>query len=379
MSEAPILVLAKLDSVHVARWFAALPTSERFIFFPTSPHRAVHPLLLESIRERPDNFSLNPFGRYFGIAIWLLGRVSDNLIPALILRFATRSMLFKAIHAVELQGGGYLALRLLPLLGDPRPRLIVTNYGSDIYWFSRFPRHKRKLKRLLKLADTYCSECERDVKLARDLGFKGSVATVFPNSGPLSDKVLQSTLTPYSRRSIVMVKGYHGWAGRAINVLRGLDYLGNSLDGVGQIIVFSSNFITRLYGSLFCSRKLKSKLRFFGKGELTHSNVLELMSYAHCYIGASRTDGISTSMLEAMAMGAIPIQTSSSCAEEWFDQGDGIHLDSVSPEAIAEAVREALHLGRLDDARSRNKEVILRRLSSTLFQSTFSDFYAQRS
>ena len=39
------------------------------------------------------------------------------------------------------------------------------------------------------------------------------------------------------------------------------------------------------------------------------------------YIGCSISDGISTSFLEALANGAFPIQTNTSCANEWISKG----------------------------------------------------------
>jgi len=38
-----------------------------------------------------------------------------------------------------------------------------------------------------------------------------------------------------------------------------------------------------------------------------HAAILDLFGVARVYLGVSVTDGISTSMLEAMAMGAFPI------------------------------------------------------------------------
>ena len=43
-----------------------------------------------------------------------------------------------------------------------------------------------------------------------------------------------------------------------------------------------------------------------------------LFSKAKVYIGISKSDGISTSLLEAMALGAFPIQSNTSCANEWI-------------------------------------------------------------
>jgi glycosyltransferase involved in cell wall biosynthesis len=54
---------------------------------------------------------------------------------------------------------------------------------------------------------------------------------------------------------------------------------------------------------------------------IPHIEVLKLQASARCYVGLSISDGISTSMLEAMAMGAFPIQTCTSCANEWIENG----------------------------------------------------------
>ena len=58
-----------------------------------------------------------------------------------------------------------------------------------------------------------------------------------------------------------------------------------------------------------------------GKHKLTHNELLELFRNSRIYIGLSKSDGISTSCIEAMTQGCIPIQSDSSCANEWFTDG----------------------------------------------------------
>jgi glycosyltransferase involved in cell wall biosynthesis len=48
---------------------------------------------------------------------------------------------------------------------------------------------------------------------------------------------------------------------------------------------------------------------------------LEIFSRSKIYVGASRSDGISTSFLEAILNGVYPIQTSTSCVSEWINKG----------------------------------------------------------
>jgi hypothetical protein len=47
----------------------------------------------------------------------------------------------------------------------------------------------------------------------------------------------------------------------------------------------------------------------------------ENFANSRIYIGASRSDGISTSFLEALVLGAYPIQTNTSCGNEWVEKG----------------------------------------------------------
>ncbi|MEY2740102.1 MAG: hypothetical protein RL283_204, partial [Actinomycetota bacterium] len=58
-------------------------------------------------------------------------------------------------------------------------------------------------------------------------------------------------------------------------------------------------------------------------------------------------DAISTSMLEAMSRGAYPIQTTTSCAEEWVEHGVSGSLVSLGDhDALVQEMRRALR----DDA-----------------------------
>jgi len=75
----------------------------------------------------------------------------------------------------------------------------------------------------------------------------------------------------------------------------------------------------------------------FQKGALAHEEVLKIFSSSLVYIGLSKSDGISASMIEAMAQGAVPIQSRTSCGEEWLEDGIGGYLvDFDDPQGIAE-------------------------------------------
>jgi glycosyltransferase involved in cell wall biosynthesis len=61
----------------------------------------------------------------------------------------------------------------------------------------------------------------------------------------------------------------------------------------------------------------------FPKFALTNEEMFRLFSRSVAYVGLSKSDGISASMIEAMANGAVPIQSDSSCGAEWLQDGVG--------------------------------------------------------
>ena len=90
---------------------------------------------------------------------------------------------------------------------------------------------------------------------------------------------------------------------------------------------------------------------------------MKLFEEAKIYVGVSRSDGISTSLLEAMAMGAIPVQTSTSCCEEWF-QDTGVVVHEISRKSIADAILTGLDLAKTQSNSDRNRQTIREKASA---------------
>jgi glycosyltransferase involved in cell wall biosynthesis len=112
-----------------------------------------------------------------------------------------------------------------------------------------------------------------------------------------------------------------------------------------------------------------------GKGALSHSQVLELFSKSKIYIGLSESDGISTSLLEAMAMGAIPVQTATACCDEWFSD-TGVAVKEITSEAVQAAIRKALVLAEDQANADRNRETIREKASAEKVSAIAKTFYS---
>ena len=94
-------------------------------------------------------------------------------------------------------------------------------------------------------------------------------------------------------------------------------------------------------------------------------------------LGVSLSDGISTSLLEAMVSGCFPIQTGTSCADEWVvDGGTGMIVDVDDVPGIAEALRRALGDDQLvDRAAEINHGVAIARLDEGAIRRKSFRFY----
>lgn len=364
-----------LDSVHSSRWLAEF--QERnidFLLFPSSPHRKIHPgikALISSNRQRA-SYSLVPFAN-MALPFWLLDKLCRNEIRACWLKRKVKTFNPSHVHAQELQNAGYICLSAFRKYKPRSVNLLVTNWGSDIFWFQKFRKHKKRLGALLAIADSYSAECSRDLKLAEDLGFTGQSMPVVPNSGGFSSADLKMQIQPISKRGSIAVKGYHGWAGRAKVALRAIEELSKELRGL-EINVFSAN---RPVISL-CKKISKNtglKINAYPKKSLERYEVLEIMSRSRIYIGVSRTDGISTSMLEAMAMGAIPVQTTTSCCKEWFSE-TGVAVGEISVDALKGDIIRALDLAKDQNNVDHNRKIVESRASSRAISDVLHQYYS---
>ena len=325
-----VVVVCMLDSIHSARWLRQFENKKiNFLLFPSSAHRRIHPELARLLSSsEAASYRLVPLARYFALPLWILDKFANNFFRGSLLKAAIKSFQPIVVHSLELQNAGYVTLRALST-GKPKGlKLLVTNWGSDIYWFQRFPKHKVKLQKLMKLADVYSAECVRDIVLAGNLGFSGQAMPVIPNAGGFSETDFAIPRLASAERKTIALKGYHGWVGKAKVSLEAVREMSEELQGY-KIIVYSANrSVLKLARQV--SRQTGLEIQAFSKGAMSHKQVLEMFARSKIYVGLSESDGISTSMLEAMAMGAIPVQTSTACCDEWFgDSGVAVHEITV--------------------------------------------------
>jgi len=341
-----ILIVGMADSIHTAHWIERIINSDLEIhFFPSRKYRKIHPLILD-LTDRFSNFKLQrayptsliaPYWNYFwdSFTKYFTTRKITHL------RKLINSNNYDFIHALELQHAGYLMLDL-DFSARENTKLIVTNWGSDIYFFQNSPDHEQKLRRLLKKASRYSAECSRDYELARKLGFKGEFLPIIPNS--FSNDKTEGKFVLTSDRTQIIAKCYGEVFGLGSLVISAVESMLLENLKYSFFLYSVTSDLEELVVNL--AAKFPGRLRFSTvRNSLSHKDLLLEFSKSRVYLGASLSDGISTSFLESMSQGAFPIQTNTSCAADWIKKGClGI---AVNPDL--ESIIASLRIGINDD------------------------------
>jgi glycosyltransferase involved in cell wall biosynthesis len=415
-----ILFVAPGTSLHTVRWMNQLEgTGFDVHLFPAEPH-PLHPGLLNVTVHHPV-FRRRPFDerdiQRFGIlgkalppltpwtALWPehdfdasvrqrgwwwpfrggADRIEANLsrtFPAQLSRAVRLARTIERIkpdivHALEMTTGGYLALAARSQLGDAFPTWIVSNWGCDLQLFARLAEHEERIREMLARCDYYFAECARDIRLAREFGFTGEALPVLPNAGvfDLARVARFRQDGPASARRLIVLKGYQDWHGRALVALRAIEMVAEHLRGY-RIALLLAQQPVRIAAELM-SRRTNIPVEFVPFSP--HDEIMRLHGAARISIGVSISDGIPSSLLEAITMGSFPIQSSTSCADEWITDGTtGSIVPAEDPEGIAAAIRRAATDDALvDRAAALNAEVARERLDGARVRPRVAEMYRE--
>lgn len=365
-----ILLVGMADSIHLSRWVDQFNlTDHSFEIVSSSPHRRIHPKL-QSRMLSSNQTSISWVSRHFSLPMWLADRFLSDWVRGLLIFLRIRMFKPDIVHVHELQNAGYATRRAFQLLGAHRPHLIVTNYGSDIFWFSKLEKHRKKIASLLDMADGYSAECSRDYFLAAELSSGYKILPIMPTAGGLF-----RSSAPEQVRNKIAMKGYENHWGKALSALISITELSDLLKDTEIVIYSCDRGVARAAARI--SKEKNIVITTHGPAKLSHDQILSIFRSSIMYVGHSLSDGISTSMLEAMAMGAIPIQTNTSCAEEWMTDGKtGFLITPQDSNALKAAVKSILS-GEFDveSARRKNYEVVDDRYDPVKLQAVARTYY----
>ncbi|MDA9069407.1 glycosyltransferase family 4 protein [Flavobacteriaceae bacterium] len=222
---------------------------------------------------------------------------------------------------------------------------VYSSWGSDLFYFQNEAKYLYEIKKVLPRVDYLFADCHRDITIAKKYGFKDYVLGVFPGGGGFDFKEANAFINPVTERQIILVKGYQGRSGKAIQVIKALGLISEEIKNY-SIVVFGTdpdveNYITKQ------GLKRTLSIKYFSiKDFLPHNEILKLMGEALIYIGNSNSDGMPNTLLEAMIQGAFPIQSNPGGATaEVIEHGENGLLieDCEDSNKIAQLIREAIN------------------------------------
>ena len=365
-----ILLVAMAESVHTTRWISQLGQEGWDVhLFPVSArpahvdlrHVTVHsaarrwrPDLDRSVRQRGVPW---PLPRGWARFEWMLEQVPRTNRAARLAR-AISSLRPDLVHSLEMQHAGYLTLASRRLLtGDSFPPWMYSCWGSDLFYFARLPDHIERIQAVLTSCDYLITDCERDRHLASELGFRGTFLGIFPGPGGFHIERMRQLRSPgpASARRVIALKGHHDvhWVGRALVALEAIRRLGKKLAEY-EVVIYSAEENVR-HAADHIARTTGLRLSILP--ESVPDEIVALMGRARIAVAVNISDGTPNTMLEAMVMGALPIQSDTISTREWVTDGDnGLLVDPEDPDDVERALRRALGDDDLVDRADRLNE-----------------------
>jgi hypothetical protein len=370
------------DSIHAGRWLSQFTDQDiDFTLFPSKKFRKIHPKLAALLKSnKKATFSIaHPvlLPKILGYLDFLffvqMPKFFRSNLRAQYLRKISTENEYDFVHALEIQGAGYLCDEAITKKDF---KFILTNWGSDIFYFQHLPEHLPRIKSALAKADLYSAECQRDYELATNLGFTGNQLPCIPNGGGLVTGEILSIGIPTSTRKNIVVKTYGGTFGRG----------GLAIEAVGKVMESHSDLTVYFYSVTedLLSKVLALKSKFGARANystlrkpISYGQLESIFAMSRIYVGCSVSDGISTSFLEALTKGVYPIQTNSSCAGEWIDKGAVASLIDLDIKQLDEALNVAITDDKaVDFAAKKNLEVANNLLTSSKITPVAQEFYS---
>lgn len=376
-----ILVIAMLDSIHFARWLGQFKDQElSFYIFPSRKFRKLNSELINLLESKSiatfEIINIIKIKMFLGYLDYMYFEIISKFISKLsrakqLQQVITRKK-FDYIHAIEIQSAGYLIKDIPKKVFDQTP-IIVTNWGSDIYYFRKFVKHLIPIRDVLATANFYSGECARDYGLATEFGFAGINLPCIPNAGGFL--LGPTNFESPSKRTQISIKGYGGMFGRADLPIKILEMITHEFPDINFFFYSVTKDILLMIKNL--PPALRNRIRVaMVQDRLSQERIMSEFFKSRIFIGCSESDGISTSFLQSLVAGAYPIQTDTSCANEWVTRGAIGSIISLNSSELFEKVRESLLNDRLvDNAATANLEVAKKYLDYDVVKKEALKFY----
>lgn len=327
------LLLVSMPSIHVIRWIENLKVADIELYWFDVLGKGE--LVTDTKLTQITNWKKRKLP-YFKGEYWLskkMPKFYKKLQPFL---EETSSNAFKKViskiqpdivHSFEMQSCSYPIFEAME--ANPNIKWIYSCWGSDLFYYLNIKFHKNKIKKVLNRVNYLITDCNRDFEIAKINGFKGSFLGIIPGGTGFKMNQLKERFS-IKERKIILVKGYEHKFGRGLNVVKAIQKLETELINY-EVVVFGAHSSVIDYIE-------KNNLPYvvYDRHGLSHSDLLTIMGKSLIYIGNSISDGMPNTLLEAIVMGAFPIQSNPGKVTEEIIEHKENGLLIANPEDINE-------------------------------------------
>jgi glycosyltransferase involved in cell wall biosynthesis len=275
------------------------------------------------------------------------------------------------VHSFEMHAASYPIVKTMNKY--PKFKWLYSCWGNDLFYYQDFPYHKNRIQKVLKRVNYLHADCQRDYPIAYNLGFKGTSFEMIPTGGGFKIQELETYKKPIEQRKIILVKGYHHEFGRALNVIKALERLKDKINPY-EVVIFGAHAVVQNYVD---DNNLKYKV--YGRHDLSHQKILELMGKSLLYVGNNISDGMANTLLEAIIMRAFPIQSNpGNVSAEIIEDGvNGLLInDPENIDSIAALILKAIdNPEMLESASKINEKIAIERLDYSVNQQKIATLY----
>jgi glycosyltransferase involved in cell wall biosynthesis len=277
------------------------------------------------------------------------------------------------VHAMRYPYEGILAAQ-----ADPAAPLLVSVWGNDFTLHARSnPLLGSATRRALRRTDALHTDCQRDLRLARQMGFaQEKPAVVLPGSGGVREALFYPPESPRSEQPPVIInpRGFRTY-------IRNDSYF----QAIPLVLEHSpqARFISPAAAHELEAQRWVKEFGLEHAVELLsvvpQGRMAELFRQAHLVVSPSTHDGTPNTILEAMACGCFPVAGRIESVQEWLTDGENSLLfDPNSPRSIADAILKALSSpGLRQRAAEANLAMIRERANYQAVMAQAAAFYQQ--
>jgi glycosyltransferase involved in cell wall biosynthesis len=284
------------------------------------------------------------------------------------------------VHALRIPFEGMLASQT-----PERIPLLVAIWGNDLTLHAkRTLGMGRWTRSCLKRADGLSADTQRDLRLAKDWGFKPHAPTlVVPGSGGVDLAAIENAKSFEPKRYSIPESAV--WIVNPRGLRPGSVHQKDFFTAIPKILAQRPEVLFICPG-LKASNKAAGWVQSLGIGESTkllphlpQEELWSLMKSASIYVSPSSHDGTPNSFLEAMACGCFPIVGDIESLREWVQHKEnGLLVDPKDPKALADAILWALaHPKIRESAAEINQTVIKEKAAQEQTRPKINAFYSK--